>query len=505
MSVMSRYQARTVLFLLLFSFVGLLLISSTSRHYAIQTLSAGDRAYQFYDDFTPDPDKSTTAYKILMVMSFFFITRMQDRSFLEHHRAWVFGLYIIGAAIVLAWWPGALVVTIVLMLVAYPWRVPDLPKPTIRWAAAALFVFALILRLEKIPNVAHAPLQPDAKSYMELSQNMDHPYDTGRREPFPVYVNWVLSSIVQPPHDLSVQGYLPIRLLTVILSCTVTVLIYLFGVRYFSHQTGFLAALIAVGNKALIYRSLQGLRLEWVILFTLLAIGLTLRSSSPERKVGPGLALGFISGLLLLTRTSFLPFVAFLLAWGWWTKTKTLAQCVIAGAFCSLMVLPYYIHCWYEFGDPFYVSTFAAQWYYQASLGNLSVVLDERITMGELMFQKFPWYRSMGFTALGTLDTLFGRYALRFFYFPFSSALIGASLVGYALWTLQSGKRFYILLLLILLGPMAFILGLCLVSGRPDFDWRLLAHLFPWMAYASAEGLLFLTRQSRNQRGGSDN
>lgn len=490
--------------LLLASFAGLFLLSAT-RDYAVQSLSAADRAYEVYDDFSPITDKGLIGYKILAVgallLSMAHVFHAPQQTVFRHHGFSIPPLYGAGALIILAWWPSALIVSIALFAAGYPWKARNLPNQAIVWTVMALFTLALVLRVEKIPNVKDQALQNDAKSYMELSQTMRHPYDTGRREPLLVYVNLALSYLVSPPSDLTKENYLPIRYVTVALSCVAVVLIYLFGVRFFSHQTGFIAALIAATDKALIYRSLQGLRLEIIIILSLLAVWLTLQVSRKERKTLSAIIMGFVYGLLLLTRTSFLPFTAFLLGWGWLTKTKTFTQCAIAGMVCTIMMLPYYIHCWQEFGDPFYDSAYVAEWYYKAALNDHDMELSEPLTMAGLMFHKYSWYQSIGFTVIGAADTLFGTYALRLFYSPFPTTLIGASLIGYTLWLFRSGKRFYLLALVLLIGPVAFFLGLLeWTKSSTVFDWRLLAHLIPWMAYACAEGLIFSISQLRPEQ-----
>jgi len=100
----------------------------------------------------------------------------------------------------------------------------------------------------------------------------------------------------------------------------------------------------------------------------------------------------------------------------------------------------------------------------------------------------------------GILDTLFGRFALRLFYLPFSVVLIGCSLVGYLCWMTRPEKWCFLLCIGLLLGPMAFVLAM-LNHSPVTFDWRTVAHLFPFMAYAAGEGLFWGVDMAWGKRG----
>ena len=109
----------------------------------------------------------------------------------------------------------------------------------------------------------------------------------------------------------------------------------------------------------------------------------------------------------------------------------------------------------------------------------------------QFMFKLFKWHQTILYSIVGTLDAFLGRYALRLFYLPLSAALIGCSAIGYFLLARPPGSAIARLLRLAALGPMAFFMGI-LIHSKTVFDWRLVAHLFPFMVYAAVEGFTAL-------------
>ena len=475
------------------AWVSLFFISPPARDYLLQSFSASDSAYTVYDDFKLMPNKSLVVFKIFALCVLYLIYRSRSGEWAQSHQCWLMIFHLSGGLCICLWWPSIICVCVILFAIGYAWNDAKAAQSKRIWILAALTALSLLLRLEKIPNVYESPLQPDSSQYVELSQQMTWFYDTQHREPLLAWIDRALSLVFPIPADLSVHGYLPIRLVTVFLSCLVVILVYVFGMQFFSHRAAFLAALLISVNKAFVYRSLQGLREELLILGILTVLALSMKKYE-TRKWTLAVALGISSGALLLVRTACLPFVIFTFAFAGWRKCRSLRELCIAGLICLILASPYYIYCWKLFGDPMYSGSYHVNKFYYMTVFNTGAPDTSTVpfvTTGHLMFHIFHWYQSLALTIEGTLDTLFGRFALRLFYLPCSVIWIGCSAVGYLLWWKDSLKRWWIVLMLLLLGPMAFILAM-LNHSSVVFDWRTVLHLAPFMAYAAADGLFYL-------------
>lgn len=490
---MAKALSRIYLCLLFLASLALFGVSPVTRDYSLQAFSSADSAYHVYDDFPLQSAKPVLPFQILTAASLFLIYRASDRRRFENRRCLETALYAAGAFLILLWPSSSMTVVILLFALAYPWNRSSLPRAQVGWIFAALFVMALLFRLEKLPNVAQKPLQPDSWQYVHYSQTASGWYDTHQREPLWVWANGFLSTLFPVPTDLDRRGYLPIRIVTILLSSAGTILIYLFGRRWISHSAGFAAALLMAANKSMIYRSLQGLREELLILGAL-AFLWSAWSYARTRNLFDiqTLALGASSAALLLLRVSCLPLVVLLWIWAVWSGRQTWKQILVAGAIGLVPIIPFFINCASEYGDPFYINNWVIRFYYHAVFGQYPA---ERLSAFQFMFQIFTWYESIFYSAIGTLDTFAGRYAMRICYFPFSAALIGCSVVGYILWLIRPERRIVAISALLLLGPMAFFMGI-LIRSTTVFDWRLVVHLYPFIAYAAAEGLRFLLQQA---------
>jgi len=493
---MNRFSARVLVVFLFLAWMALFFASSQTRGYALRAFSTADSAYGFYDDFPILPDKSLLLFQVSCLLPICLLLYIRHKAigasvkFIATDAA-----FLIGAIIVVLYWPAASVLLAGLFLFVYPWTSENVSRNHTYWILATLFLIALILRLEKIPNVANSPLQPDAAQYVGLAHSTTWLYDTAHREPFLAWVVRILAVFFPIPQDYATSGYLPLRLFTVYLSAIAAPAIYLVGGYFVSHRAAFLAALMFAMDKAFIYRSLQGLRLELLILGILAVLFLACAPSVGRfSSVWRAIALGIASGLLLLTRTACVPFIGFVYLWGLWRRYRTVKYYLIAAVLCCAISAPYFVYCWMEYGDPLYSGSYHVNKFYYMVVygtGNPDTSSVPFVTPSHLMFGIYPWYKTMLLTLEGMADTLFGRYALRLFYLPFSVILIGASLVAYIRWIKDKERIMLVVSMLLLIGPMAFILGM-LNHSSVVFDWRTIAHPFPLMAYAAAEGLLYL-------------
>lgn len=492
---MAAIISRLYLSFLILASLALFGVSPATRDYSIQAFSASDAAYHFYDDFPVQAQKPLVLFQCLLVLSLPLIYMASDRRRFQNRRGFEIALYLIGGALIFACWATSYLVIAALFAIGYPWRGRTISRRQIGWTLAALLAAALLFRLEKLPNVIDRALQPDAIQYVHYAQQTTWFYDTNHREPLWAWINAGLAGLFPLPSDLEQHGYPPIRIVTIILSSLGVLAAYEFGRRWISHPAGFAAALLMAGNKALIYRSLQGLREELLVLLIFALLGLVWTNTNASKGNRWNIfLLGVTGALLLLLRTSCLPLVAFSFAWAVWTRRYSILHLLILSAICLAPVIPYYAYCWSKYGDPLYSGNAHIRFYYKAFFGQYPPD-DRRISPFQFMFGIFTWYESIFYTMAGVLDTFVGRYALRLFYFPASVLWIGASAVEYARWIANPNQRIRIVILLLLLGPMAFFMGI-LLRCATVFDWRLVAHLFPFMAYAAAEGTFYLLKQA---------
>ncbi len=482
--------SRMYLVVLIFGWMGLFFLGST-REYALQAFSFGDFSFAFYDDFPPLPGKSTFLFQILsLVILVGLYPVVSSTKWFQRHLKIITTLYFLGGVCILIEWATVLGVFLVIFFASYPWDQEEEKSKTVRYLVFALFIVSLLLRIEKLRNVAFIPLQVDSQGFLTLAQSQTWLYDTHHREPFLCWIFWLLIQVFPLPENLHIHGYLPARVFTVILSAFTIVAAFEFGKQFFSQRIAFITAVLMALNKGLIYRSLQGLRLELFILMLFVVIWLALWKRNENRSWLSACLLGIAAGLFLLIRTSGIPIILFLFLWAWWSGVRSLRECNIAFILILTITCPYYFYCWQKFGDPLFSGTGHIRFYYQAVFGEGSLQ-GHSISASEIMFSVYTWYQSLAFSIEGLLDTLIGRYALRLFYVPASPLLIGSTIVGYWLWIREHQKRGFFILTLLLIGPMAFFIGM-LNHSAEVFDWRLVAHLIPFMGYAGAEGFLSL-------------
>jgi len=479
-------------------------LDPATRAYTLQSFSSGDAAFTFYDDFPVHSGKADLIYKILGIFVLGLLLRIHHQIRSNRFSRWIPWMFLAGGIAILLSWSTALMVFLLLFALVYPWDREHAADEQSRLILSGLVIVALILRVEKLPNVWSHPLQPDVTQYVQLSQQMTWFYDTEHREPLLAWIIYGLSFFVPVPGDVEQTGYWPIRVFTVMASCGVVGVMYVVGRHFFSHRVAFLAALLAALNKALIYRSLQGLRLEILTLAILVVLWLAWREiKNPGNRIGRGIGFGIAAGILLLIRTASIPFLALVFGWAWFAKKRAWRECAIAAAVCFLLASPYYFYCWHQYGDPMYSGSYHINKFYYMTVFGTGAPDTSRVpfvTASEVMFKIYPWYKSLALTVEGILDTLFGRFALRLFYLPFSVVLIGCSLVGYLCWMTRPEKWCFLLCIGLLLGPMAFVLAM-LNHSPVTFDWRTVAHLFPFMAYAAGEGLFWGVDMAWGKRG----
>lgn len=492
---MKPLYARAILVVLLGAWVGLLCVSPVTRDYTVQSFSAGDGAYHFFDDFIAHGVVHGVWlwYAVSFACVMFIFMRYVSRYTLSFIRA-CFGALCCGA-IASVWWGSVFACVLFCVIVLYPWHRPQLLKKQEIAIPLFLFFIALLFRLEKLPDMIGHPLHPDAFQYLRLSGSMSWWYDTLHREPLWAWVNKCMTCIFTIPETVIQTGYMPIRFLTVLLSSGVVVMTYRVGRRVSSHNVAFCAAVLVAINKSLIYRSVQGLRLELITLGILYVLFLFIdRERWLRHQYRWSVIMGIVCGLLLLTKTTCLLFVVIMIILLWIMKRNTLYGTILTVDICALIAVPYYMYCAHTFGDPLYSASYHLNiFYYMTQFDHYETQLAHLpfITAKELLFSIYPWQKTAVLLTEGMFDIVFGRFAFRIMYVPFSVCLIGCSLVGYARWFMHPQQRIFVMVLCVTALPLALPLAMLRdTSVMPD--WRLVAHLAPFIALAAAEGMIYL-------------
>lgn len=227
------------------------------------------------------------------------------------------------------------------------------------WAGFALggvLVWSAHLRCLQLAAKGWNPLDPDAAYYRQLALNMASPYDTGRREPFWVWIikSWFWVAGDSPFH---------LRLLTVLLSLLLIVAVYKFFHDYTeSPLMGVIVAALVGVNPYLIELSVRGLR-EEVYAITILCAAYCVLVSRPWLSLkwrGIGLALaGTAAQLLRFNSYVFLLPLAY--AWAW-RYCRSAWYALLPLLFVAVVSVPHMLHNHREFDDPLYSLDSLATW-----------------------------------------------------------------------------------------------------------------------------------------------
>jgi len=283
--------------------------------------------------------------------------------------------------------------------------------------------------------------------------------------------------------------------MTIALSSLVCLFIYLAGKKQFHHTTAALAAFLAVINKSFIYRSLQGLRLELFMLGILILIILSLkREHASHNRLLTTFLLGITCGLLALTRTSGIFFVVPLLVMVFVMKKYTLRETLCAAALFLLLLIPVMVNSFQTFGQLFYSNAYHLNSVYHMT--TLKIPAPDTTTLPfmraqNLIVNVYGIPKTLMLMSEGMMDMLFARFALRILYIPFSVIIIMTSILSYCRWLWSREKLMLLIMLFFLAAPLA--LPLAMFNHSPmRLDWRLVAHLFPFIAWAGIDGLFFL-------------
>jgi hypothetical protein len=242
-----------------------------------------------------------------------------------------------------------------------------------RWrvaaATAAVLTVALYLRYGYLLAFASAPLDPDATGYLMYARSFAlfgpagfYSAAFGEREPMFVFVaHAFLRLVVDSPYGL--------RLLSLALSLMVVWAATALGRRLLGPFAGWLAGLALALNQPLAGEASRGLRLELEMLLWLAFLWGAFAWSRP-RGTWKAVLIGALGGVLVLTRSTYLPVVIPLQAmalfeWSeerWHSLRRFAAHSVLAAVLTVCLFAPHRYALYARHGDPLWDTAGYARW-----------------------------------------------------------------------------------------------------------------------------------------------
>ena len=329
----------------------------------------------------------------------------------------------------------------------------------------------------------------DPYTYLQRAREMNSFYGAHYREPvFPFVVKlylWMLSD-----QDVAVS----------FASATFSVLCvlatYLMGTLAFSRWVGCAAALGMAVEREVISWGVGGCR-DDAFAF---AVGLSICAMLYHQRnpsIGRAVALGTSAALACLTRIFSVSFLApgflILLMWPAGAWSQRLRGVAIATLTAMVLVAPYLVNCWREFGDPLYTLNYQPRYYLAAEQVQSSVTPGAvGYVGGKLLDAPFQ-----------TLDT----FALGMTAYPFLNKwggfepwlpglgywLAGAALLGLTLFTASANGRLLLVALASAQVPFAF-------TWRLSSDWRYTEFTYPFFLVAAGLVITSLAAFARPSR-----
>ena len=213
------------------------------------------------------------------------------------------------------------------------------------WIAVAIFSLALVVRLLYLYEVSKSPtfLTPivDSATYDRLARSlavrseMEHTFFW---QPF--FYPFFLSRV----YFFSGASIICAKLVQILLGSALCVLVYRLGHDVFDRRTGILAAVITALYGPLIFFESKLLATGWSSIWSVVLILLLLKAGEKKR-LWIYFALGICGGLSIITRPTFLPFLAAASVWLLFTLRRASMQwamiavrkaLILMGALCIL-------------------------------------------------------------------------------------------------------------------------------------------------------------------------
>jgi hypothetical protein len=353
-----------------------------------------------------------------------------------------------------------------------PWFLGrDQRSPT--WLLLLLLTFlATWTRFYWLQGIRFQPLDPDAIVYQNIARQMHWFYDSGMREPLFVFVTRAFQ-LIFGDHDLS------IRFVSLLASVLMVPVVYWAGREISGSATGLIAAVLVASSSSWASQASRGLRLEMftLALLAFAAAMLTQRVISARRH---GIWLGFAATAICLLRVTSLWFCVIGAAYaiyrrGWDTKTFAIAVLIPL-----IAVLPFWLYCASQYGDPFIAVNRHIKFYrnleFQGSPGMPTaeeLVVDAYagpdVSSWQYFFGMHSPFELAGRSVTGLRSVFFGAY-LGEHTCGDSALLVWWAVASYCLVAARS-NRFLLLWMILLVGPIAW-----LYNGQSGPEWRLTFH-----------------------------
>ena len=213
------------------------------------------------------------------------------------------------------------------------------------WIAVGIFSLALVVRLHYLYEVSKSPtfLAPivDSATYDRLARSlavrneMEHKF-FWQSSFYPFFLSRV--------YFFSGASIICAKLVQILLGSALCVLVYWLGHNVFDRRTGILAAVITALYGPLIFFESKLLATGWSSIWSVVLILLLLKAGEKKR-LWIYFALGICGGLSIITRPTFLPFLAAASVWllvtlrrasMQWAMIAVRKALVLMGALCIL-------------------------------------------------------------------------------------------------------------------------------------------------------------------------
>ncbi|MDD2804843.1 MAG: glycosyltransferase family 39 protein [Elusimicrobiales bacterium] len=240
--------------------------------------------------------------------------------------------------------------------------------------AAAVFLFALVLRLAYSLPLPPDKLSQDAFGWMDIGWDIARGLGVGNSWRPPGYSYFLAFLFV-----IFGKSVLAIRAAQALLGAFTCVLLYKTGKRLFSENAGRLAAVMLSFYPYAIAYSGDALSETFLMFMIVVSVFFTVKTSQE-----PGwkniLATGVLYGLTGLTKSTTLPFFVLACAWLWW-NTRSFRVGLLVGL-CTLgAILPWSLRNYFHF-DKSYVMPVNTPWCHLYGSSCDTAFWSE--TMGEL-------------------------------------------------------------------------------------------------------------------------
>lgn len=321
------------------------------------------------------------------------------------------------------------------------------------------------------------PYRFDPSSYLLEARSMEHFYEARLREPLFVFSTKV-SLWLTGGQDLAVS----------VASNAFSILLvpatYALGRAVGGPAVGLPAALVVAIEPQLILNGPKGYRAE---LFACLVVAFALACIRLHRRPSTRAAVmtGAVGAAVCLTRITSLAFVvpglaAVALSHGIPKWRHAARRAAVSGAVVLVLIAPFLVACWVEFGDPFYSINWHTGWYRQVS----GMETGEPMSASEFVLTRVRQAPTQAIdTALRGLtlypwadkwDWLAEHWGV-----PLAAALKYLCLAGLLMWLWTSEGRLILVVLAGSMLPFAFTWELWQ-------DWRFTVHTYPIFMAAAA-------------------